>query len=151
VAGSSFAELGLQLRAAVLRALSPAARLWLEAPPLDLPGRPLRLPGTLPDASAPVEGNGPREWRIYSRRGQDARAPFLLRAVLPDAKPYERLVEGAFRTLLNRAPDPAGRDAYARALASGALDAGVLLRDIAGSPEGRTGEEQIRLICALVP
>jgi hypothetical protein len=151
VAGPSFAGLGLHLRAELHRLLAPAARDWLAAPPLDMPGRPPRLPGHTPEATLPWNGRGPREWRIYSRRSHDPAAPFLLRAVLPDAKPYDRLVNGAYQALLNQRPDPAGRAAYSQALESGALGAEVLLRGIMGSAEGMAGEEQIRLLCAATP
>jgi hypothetical protein len=148
---SSFAELGLRARIALFRALAAPARGWIDAPPLALPGRPPRLPATSPARDERWEGRGPREWRVYTRRRQDPRAPFLLRAVLPDAPPYDRLIDGAFQVFLNRLPDPAGRADYTDALDRGALEAGVVLRAIAQSPEARTREEEVRLLCAPVP
>jgi hypothetical protein len=147
----SFAALGLRARLDLLRALAAPARAWIDAPPLDMPGRPPRLPAATPDRDIPWDGRGPREWRVYSRRQQDPRAPFLLRAVLPDARPYDRLIDGAFQVFLNRLPDPAGRADYTDALDRGALQAGVVLRAIASSPEARTRQEEVRLVCAAVP
>lgn len=147
----SFAELGLRLRIDLLRTLAAPARAWINAPPLEMPGRPPRLPATTPERDTPWEGRGPREWRIYTRRQQDPRMPFLLRAVLPDSRPYDRLIDGAFQVFLNRLPDPAGRADYTDALDRGALDAGVVLRAIANSPEARTRQEEVRLLSAPVP
>jgi hypothetical protein len=149
--GASFADLGLQLRAELLARLSQQARSWLEEPPIDRPGRPSRLPARTPAAAQRQEGDGPREWRIYGRRSHDSQAPFLLRAVLPDARPYDRLVDGAFRVFLNRAPDPSSRAAYGRALDSGTLAAELLLREIAASSEARSREEQMRVVNAPSP
>lgn len=148
----SDAELALALRLALPRLLAAPARAWLEAPPLDLPARPPRLPPDTPPtrAGTPLPPR-PREWRLYSRRSLDPRAPFLLRAVLREARPWEALVEAAFQALLNRRPDPAGRAAYSRALATGALDAGVLLHDIARSAEALSREEEVRLVAAPEP
>ncbi|MBO1076107.1 hypothetical protein [Roseomonas marmotae] len=147
----SFAALALRLRAELQGILSPLARQWLEAPPLESPGRPSRLPGDTPEEVQRPEGRGPREWRIYGRRRQDPQAPFLLRAVLPEARPFAGLVDGAFRTLLHRPPDPALRAAYGAELDSGRLSVGLLLREIAASAEARSREEQIRLVCAPIP
>lgn len=147
----SFAELGLRLRIDLLRSLAAPARAWINAPPLEMPGRPPRLPATTPERDTAWEGRGPREWRVYTRRQQDPRMPFLLRAVLPDSRPYDQLIDGAFQVFLNRLPDPAGRADYTDALDRGALDAGVVLRAIANSPEARTRQEEVRLLSAPVP
>jgi hypothetical protein len=126
--------------------LAGPARDWLEAPALALTGRPANLPADTPEHPG-ADMPPPREWRLYGRRGLDPAAAFRLRAVLPD-RPAEALVDAAFRAMLGRAPDPADHAAYARALDSGALNAGVLLRDIASSPEARAREETLRLVAA---
>lgn len=148
----SFAELGLRVRAEVYRLLSPAAAAWIAEPPLALPGRPPRLPAADTTHEQPWRGEGPREWRIYTRRQADPRMPFLLRAVVPDAPPYEQVVDTAFRLFLHRLPDPTSRGQYAQAMESGALSAEVVLRAIGASQEAQMAEKgEVRLVCAPVP
>jgi hypothetical protein len=150
-AALSFAELGLRLRVEVFRRLSPEAARWVAAAPLVMEGRPPRLPATDTSHEVPWQGRGPREWRIYTRRQADPRKPFSLRAVVPDAPPYDRAVDAAFQAFLNRLPDPAGRSDYARSIESGALSVGVVLRAVAASAEARARGEEVRLICAAIP
>lgn len=150
-AAMSFAELGLRLRVEVFRLLSPVAANWLAEPPLVMEGRPPRLPAADTTHEVPWEGRGPREWRIYTRRQIDPRKPFSLRAVVPDAPPYDSAVDAAFLAFLNRLPDPAGRSDYARSIESGALSVEVVLRAVAASAEARARGEEVRLICAAIP
>jgi len=140
---ADLAALALAARLALARRLASPARDWLAAPALALPGHPPELAA----GAVPGDAPAPRAWRLYGRRVLDPAAPFLLRAVLP-ATPPEALVEAAFRAMLGRAPDPADRAAYARALHSGALQAGVLLRDIAASAEAAARGEALRLVAA---
>jgi len=147
----SFAELGLRLRVELFRLLSPVAASWVAAPPLVMEGRPPRLPAADTAHEVPWTGRGPREWRIYTRRQIDPRKPFSLRAVVPDAPPYDRAVDAAFLTFLNRLPDPAGRADYARSIERGALSVEVVLRAVAASAEARARGEEVRLVCAAIP
>jgi hypothetical protein len=101
-AALSFAELGLRLRVEVFRLLSPEAARWVAAAPLVMDGRPPRLPAADTSHEVPWQGRGPREWRIYTRRQADPRKPFSLRAVVPDAPPYDRAVDAAFQAF----PEP---------------------------------------------
>ncbi len=151
LAALSFAELGLRTRIALFRRMAPEAARWIAEPPLSLPGRPPRLPANDESHLRGWEGRGPREWRIYTRRQLDPRMPFLLRAVIPDAKPYDRAVDAAFRTLLNRLPDPSSRNDYARAIEGGGLSLDIVLRAIADSSEARARGEEFRLFCAPAP
>jgi hypothetical protein len=151
LAALSFAELGLRVRADVFRLLSPAAMLWVMEAPLAMEGRPPRLPAADTAHEVSWQGRGPREWRIYSRRQADPRMPFLLRAVVPDARPYEQAIDAAFQAFLNRPADPAGRGDYVRAIERGALSVEVVLRAIASSAEARSRGEEVRLVCAPVP
>ncbi|EHL99593.1 hypothetical protein HMPREF9946_03052 [Acetobacteraceae bacterium AT-5844] len=147
----SFAELGLRARIALMRTMTPAAARWIAEAPLTLPGRPPRLPAADMSHTLPWEGRGPREWRVYTRRQVDPRMPFLLRAVVPDARPYEQVVDAAFQTFLNRLPDPGSRADYARSIERGALSVEVVLRAIAASAEAQAREEEVRLVCAAIP
>ncbi|MFC7551036.1 DUF4214 domain-containing protein [Pseudoroseomonas wenyumeiae] len=88
--------------------------------------------------------------RLYPAAAGPAHAlPAARRAA--GSRPYDRLIDGAFQVFLNRLPDPAGRADYTDALDRGALDAGVVLRAIANSPEARTRQEEVRLLSAPVP
>lgn len=147
---TDLATLTLRARLALFGQLAAPARDWLAAPPLALPGHPPALPAETPVHPPAGDPPPPRLWRLYGRRAADPAAPFLLRAVLAE-RPAEALVETAFQAILGRAPDPADRAAYARALDSGALPPGVLLRDIAASAEAAAREESLRLVAAPAP